>query len=86
VANLDARPLVGALVTELSDNVVDHNLYYAPGGGDAGSWQWKGTTYHSFSDYVHASGNDAGSMFADPMLSDPAKGNFLPSSGSPARS
>jgi NPCBM/NEW2 domain/Right handed beta helix region len=65
-------------------NVVDHNLYYAPGGGDRGTWQWKGTTYRAFADYVQATGNDRNSVFADPRLADPTAEDFQLGPGSPA--
>ena len=69
---------------ETFDNVVDHNLYFAPGGGDAGMWQWKGTTYRSFAEYVRATGNDRNSVFADPRFADAAAGNFQLEARSPA--
>jgi hypothetical protein len=69
---------------ETYGNVMDHNLYYAPGGGDGGTWQWKGTTYRSFTDYVRSTGNDRNSVFADPRFADAAAGNFQLEAGSPA--
>jgi NPCBM/NEW2 domain/Right handed beta helix region len=70
--------------TENSSNVVDHNLYFASGGGENGSWQWKGAMYDSFRTYVRASGNDRDSVFADPGLTDPAAGDFRLTDDSPA--
>jgi hypothetical protein len=64
--------------------VVDHNLYFAPGGGDDGTWEWKGTTYRSFAEYIKATGNDRNSVFADPRFADAAAGNFQLAPGSPA--
>jgi hypothetical protein len=69
---------------EAEGNVVDHNLYYAPGGGDAGTWQWKGVTYRSFAEYVEATGNDRDSSFADPGFTDPSSAVFDLLEGSPA--
>ncbi len=63
---------------------IDHNLYFASGGGDAGSWQWNGVSYHSFSDYVAATGNDRSSMFTDPGFRDQASAAFDLVDGSPA--
>lgn len=69
---------------ETFGNVVDHNLYYAPGGEDRGTWRWKGTTYRSFADYVRSTGNDRNSVFADPRFADAAAGDFRLGTGSPA--
>ncbi|MEA2520491.1 MAG: hypothetical protein QOI81_137 [Actinomycetota bacterium] len=65
-------------------NIIDRNLYFAPGGGDTGSWEWKGTTYTTFAAYVRATGNDRNSVVADPRFVDPGAGNFQLSPGSPA--
>ena len=59
-------------------------LYVAPGGGENGSWQWKGAMYDSFGSYVRATGNDRDSVFADPGLADPASGDFRLTDRSPA--
>jgi hypothetical protein len=79
-----ARQFLQNPYEETFDNVVDHNLYYAPGGGDSGTWQWKGTTYRSFAEYVRATGNDRNSVFADPRFADAAGGDFRLDPGSPA--
>jgi hypothetical protein len=79
-----ARQFLQNPYEETFDNVVDHNLYYAPGGGDSGTWQWKGTTYRSFAEYVRATGNDRNSVFADPRFADAAGGDFRLEPGSPA--
>ena len=75
---------VGALYGSLVGNVVDDNLYFAPGVGENGSWQWKGAMYDSFGSYVRATGNDRDSVFADPRLADPASGDFRLTDHSPA--
>jgi hypothetical protein len=83
VAN-SARQFLQNPYDETFDNVIDHNLYFASGGGDAGTWQWKGTTYRSFAEYVQATGNDRNSVFADPRFVDAAAANFQLQPGSPA--
>jgi hypothetical protein len=65
-------------------NVVDDNVYFAPGSGDTGSWEWKGVRYDTFSAYVRATGNDENSRFEDPAFVDPSAANFALSAGSPA--
>jgi hypothetical protein len=65
-------------------NVLDGNLYFAPGGGEQGTWQWKGVSYESFTAYVNASGNDRHSRIADPRFVDAAGDDFHLQSGSPA--
>jgi hypothetical protein len=83
VAN-SARQFLQNPYEETFDNVIDHNIYYAPGGGDQGTWEWKRTTYRSFSEYVKATGNDRNSMFADPRFVDAAAVDFQLQPGSPA--
>jgi hypothetical protein len=83
VAN-SARQFLQNPYAETFVNVIDHNLYYASGGGEHGTWQWKGTTYRSFAEYVRATGNDRNSVFADPRFADAAEGNFQLEPGSPA--
>jgi hypothetical protein len=83
VANKERRFLENPYV-ENSGNVIDHNVYFAPGGGDRGSWEWKGVTYPAFSDYVRATGNDRHSRFADPHLIDASRADFRLTPGSPA--
>ena len=66
----DQAILISNQFTENSGNVVDYNLYFAPLGAEACTWQWRGTTYDGFSAYRQATGNDAHSLFADPRLVD----------------
>jgi hypothetical protein len=65
-------------------NALDDNLYFAPGAGEQGTWQWKGVSYDSFTAYVNATGNDRHSRVADPLFVDAAGDDFRPQSGSPA--
>ncbi len=69
----------------MTANVVDRNLYFATGGGTAGTWIWKGTTYASFSAYQAGSGNDGtGLIDQDPLLVNPGAGDLHLNTGSPA--
>ena len=53
----------------MTDNIVDYNLYYAPGGGTDGTWIWKNVTYTTFDAYRSGSGNDANGLVGlDPLL------------------
>ena len=61
----------------MTNNVVDYNLYFASGGGAAGTWIWKGVTYSTFAAYQSGSGNDTnGLVGTDPLLVNPAAGNL----------
>jgi hypothetical protein len=53
----------------MTDNIVDYNLYFAPGGGTDGTWIWKNVTYTTFDSYQSGSGNDANGLVGlDPLL------------------
>jgi hypothetical protein len=53
----------------MTDNIVDYNLYFAPGSGTDGTWIWKNVTYTSFDAYQSGSGNDANGLVGlDPLL------------------
>jgi hypothetical protein len=54
--------------TQNSNNVVDYNLYFAPGGAANSTWQWKNITYTGFAIYQASTGNDVHSLFVDPKL------------------
>jgi hypothetical protein len=47
---------------------VDYNLYYSAGAAKNAAFMWVGKTYHGFSEYVAATGNDSHSCYADPLL------------------
>ncbi len=65
----EARLFLESWSAVMTGNSVDHNLFFAPGGGDGGSWIWKGETYETFSAYRQASGNDAASLIGlDPLF------------------
>ncbi len=69
----------------MTANVVDRNLYFAPGGGSGGTWIWKGVTYNTFDAYKAASGNDATSLIGlAPLLVNAAAGDLHINAGSPA--
>jgi len=70
-----------------SDNVgdvIDYNIYYSPGGADGSTWTWQNRSYDSFSAWKSGTGFDANSIFADPLLVDPANGDLHIGAGSPA--
>ena len=54
--------------TQNSGNVLDSNLFFATAGAAAGEWQWKTVTYQGFTAYQSGTGNDAHSLFANPLL------------------
>jgi hypothetical protein len=64
-----ARRFIESWSPTMTANVVDYNLYFAPGGGTNGTWIWKNVTYATFAAYQAASGNDAlGLVGVDPLL------------------
>ncbi len=69
----------------MTGNIVNRNLYFAPGGGSGGFWIWKGVTYRTFAAYRTASGNDGASLVGrNPLLVNAAGGNLHLGLGSPA--
>src|SRR5512138_455180 len=59
----------------MTGNVVDRNLYFAPGGGSDGTWIWKNVTYTTLAAYQTGSGNDLLSLIGlDPLLVNPDAG------------
>ncbi|MBB3127216.1 hypothetical protein FHS19_001870 [Paenibacillus rhizosphaerae] len=70
--------------TKNSGNVVDYNLYFAPGGSSDATWTWKNKEYTGYAAYKKGTGNDAHSVFADPLLVNPAAGDLHLKTGSPA--
>ena len=69
--------------TQNTGNLVDYNIFYAPGGVSAGRWQWKGREYAGFAAY-QATGNDLHSKFVHPMFVDLVAPNLHLRAGSPA--
>ncbi|HEY6567878.1 MAG TPA: NPCBM/NEW2 domain-containing protein [Actinomycetota bacterium] len=69
---------------ENDDNVLDHNLYFAPGGSSRGAWQWKDEDFTDFDAWRSGSGVDEHSSFADPRFVDAASGDYRLQPSSPA--
>ena len=64
-----ARRFIESWSPKMTANVVNYNLYFAPGGGKNGTWIWKNVTYTDIAAYKAASGNDArGLAGVDPLL------------------
>ncbi|UUZ97700.1 right-handed parallel beta-helix repeat-containing protein [Paenibacillus sp. P25] len=76
--------LIGNDYKANTGNVVDYNLYYTAAGGANSVWTWKNATYTGFDKYKSATGNDAHSLFADPLFADPAAPDLHLQPGSPA--
>jgi hypothetical protein len=74
---------IGNPYTQNSGNLVDHQLFFAP--GSAQEWQWKSVFYTTLANYRTGSGNDAASLLSNPLFADATKHDFRISSGSPAR-
>jgi len=63
------------------NNDLDYNLWYAPGGAE---FTWRGNWYGDLGAYQAGSGQDANSLFGDPLFEDPATDDFHLADGSPA--
>lgn len=62
--------------TKNSGNVVDYNLYYAPGDVSKANWIWKNEEYVGFSAYKTSTRNDVHSIFAEPRFVNQGQNNF----------
>jgi hypothetical protein len=81
----EARLFLESWSDVMTGNLVDYNLYFAPGGDTDGSWIWQGEGYDTFSAYQQASQNDANALTGmDPLLVDAAAGDLHLQAGSPA--
>ena len=67
-----------------SGNIFDYNLYLTPGGTSDSVWIWKNVEYYSFAAYKTASGQDAHSVFGDPLFANLATFDVHLQAGSPA--
>jgi cysteine-rich repeat protein len=67
-----------------ANTLLDWNLWFAPGGAAAARFVWNGTEHVGLDAYRLATGQDAHSLFADPLLADPAAGDVHLTDGSPA--
>jgi len=76
--------LIGNPFSQNSNNIVDWNVYFSPGGSNNVQWQWKNVSYTGFNAYRSATHNDSNSIFADPRLLDANGMNFHLATNSPA--
>jgi hypothetical protein len=66
------------------NNLLDHNLFFAPGGAGAAGFSWNGTSYTGFNAYRNGTGEDAHSLFGDPLFVNAGAADFHLTSSSPA--
>jgi Right handed beta helix region len=76
--------LIGNPSTNLSANVLDYNLYFAPAGAGGSAWQWQKVETIGFTSYQQATGQDSHSLFADPLFVDLLTLDFHLTDNSPA--
>jgi hypothetical protein len=55
-------------VNSAAPATLDYNLYFSPLGAAKSVWQWNKTRYTGFQAYLTGSGQDAQSVFADPLF------------------
>src|SRR5262245_22393900 len=65
-------------------NALDYNLWFSDAGAAAARFVWNGTEHVGFAAHRAATGQDAHSLFAAPLLADPAAGDFHLTGASPA--
>jgi len=65
------------------NNLLDYNLYFANSAANA-QFNWNAATYSGFSAYQNATGEDAHSLFANPLFVNAGANNFQLAAGSPA--
>ena len=80
----DQNLLISNAYTANSGNAVDNNLYFAMAGADDSEWQWQDVYYQGFDEYQASTGNDANSLFVDPLLVDETAPDLHLQSTSPA--
>jgi hypothetical protein len=81
----------GAYTGSNVNNTLDFNLYYAPGGPAKAQFNWGNQTYYwsnqndpSVPDYRKATGEDAHSLFGNPLFANAIGADFHLTSASPA--
>ncbi|MBI3193019.1 MAG: right-handed parallel beta-helix repeat-containing protein [Ignavibacteriae bacterium] len=60
--------LMTTTVGNASGNVFDYNLWFAPGGTNLATVDYAGTVYTGFNNYKTGTGQEANSLFANPMF------------------
>jgi hypothetical protein len=83
VANPQALFCSDAIVSAVPPLTADHNLYWSTAPLASWSWLWNNTAYTAAA-YPSGSGNDLHSLFADPLVKDPATPDLHLLPGSPA--
>ena len=76
--------LIGNAATTNSGNTLDYNLYFTRSSAEESDWQWLNVTHTGFAAYRTATGNDAHSLFADPLFVNALEFDFHLGAGSPA--
>ncbi len=66
------------------NNTFDYNLYFTPASASGSTYIWKNVEYTSFSAYKIASGQDANSVFGNPLFANVATFDVHLQAGSPA--
>lgn len=60
--------LMTTTVGNAQANLLDHNLWFAPGGSGSATVDWNGTVYGDFAAYLSGTGQDPHSLFGDPLF------------------
>jgi len=70
IANNIVYGAAPGMVASSAPFTFSNNIYWMTGAG-APSWQFNGTTYTDFATYQSSSGQEAGSLYTDPLLINP---------------
>ncbi|HLV79593.1 MAG TPA: right-handed parallel beta-helix repeat-containing protein [Chthonomonadaceae bacterium] len=70
--------------TASTNNALDYNLYYCPGGAGNAQFGWEDHAYTGYASYLAGTGQDPHSLFANPLFAAPATYNLHLTANSPA--
>lgn len=76
--------LIGNTTTNGLANVLDYNLYFAPDEASDSTWQWQNVELTGFNAYRQSTGQDAHSLFSNPLFVNSRAWDFHLVEGSPA--
>ena len=76
--------LIGGDGAGNTNNLLDYNVYFGPGGANNAQFNWNANTYGTFADYRAGTHQDGHSLFADPLFVNASANDFHLTNASPA--